>query len=467
MAAAAKKLTMLVVDDDKDFRESLVSTLEECGYIVVSVSDGLLAQAELKKKHEFALICSDIRMPNLGGLELFESVKDLKIPFIMMTGFSDLIDAKKAHEMGVGEFISKPFTREDLLSAIELCLHDTKSPAADQKKYLDSDYCQIHINDFIMGSKVASDVYIRLSESKYLMIARSSNPLSTDRLESFKAKGLEHLYIPKENFAAYVGFNLSLAKVALSNKVNLSSDQKLKLFKHTTEILLKDAFVNGVDKNSYNSAKSVMESTVQLISDSNDIFSLLDMLKNNSEVVYAHSVGVGVYASLIAKKLGWTSQSTLFKISMAGLFHDIGKKEIPKTILAKPRVDMNLQEIKTYESHTIRGKEILSSISGIPEEVVFAALQHHESLSGRGFPYQTPRARIQPVSRLITLGNEFCHLVLKTPSSSKTSSAHEALNQIYQFHREDVDLTFLKALMEIFEFPIPADLRQIRKFKED
>ncbi|MBL7544498.1 MAG: HD domain-containing protein [Bdellovibrionaceae bacterium] len=190
------------------------------------------------------------------------------------------------------------------------------------------------------------------------------------------------------------------------------------------------------------------------------------MLKNHSDLIYAHSLAVGVYASLIARQLGWRSQSTLFKISMAGLFHDIGKKEIPKTILEKARMDMTQEEVKIYESHTVRGKEILSQVPGIPEEVVFAAAQHHESMAGCGFPFQIPRFRIQPISRLICIANEFCNLVLKSPNKEDVSTAHEALLKIYTYKKEDVELSFLKALMEIFNYPVPADLLKLSKSKD-
>ncbi|MBL7544497.1 MAG: response regulator [Bdellovibrionaceae bacterium] len=260
---ATKKI--LVVDDDTDLRNAIAHTLMEAGYKTIQAENGKQALEMIQQCADLNLICSDIRMPVMTGIELFDNVKNHKIPFIMMTGFSELIDAPKAHSMGVNEFISKPFTQEDLLSAIELCLHDDLSSEVSTKRDLDSEYCRIQIEDFIMGSKVSSDVFLRLSESKYLMIARSSNPLSRERLESFKSKGLLYLYIPKTNFAAYVGFNLKLAKVAMSKRAPISSDQKLHLFKHTTEILLKDSFVNGVDKETYTTGKNIMESTVQIL----------------------------------------------------------------------------------------------------------------------------------------------------------------------------------------------------------
>lgn len=457
---------ILVVDDDTDLRNAISHTLSKAGYKTIQAENGKQALEMIQNTPDLNLVCSDIRMPIMTGIELFDNVKALKIPFIMMTGFSELIDAHKAHSMGVNEFISKPFTHEDLLSAVELSLHDSQSLDDKTKKNLDTDYCRIQIEDFIMGSKVSSDVFLRLSESKYLLIARSSNPLSRERLESFKNKGLQYLYISKNNFAAYVGFNLKLAKVAMGKRAPISADQKLHLFKHTTEILLKDSFVNGVDKDAYMTGKDIMESTVQLLSESDDIFTLFDMLKKHSDLIYAHSMAVGVYASLIARQLGWKSQSTLFKISMAGLFHDIGKKEIPLEILEKNRMNMTQEEIKIYESHTVRGKEILTQVPGIPEEVVFAAVQHHESIAGCGFPFQTQRSRIQPISRLICIANEFCNLVLKAPNKEDVSTAHEALLKIYTYKKDDVELSFLRVLMEIFNYPVPADLAKLQKFKD-
>lgn len=460
---------ILLVDDDQDVRESLLDIIESGGYQVVSAENGLDGLEKYKsEKGNFNLVISDIRMPKMDGVKFFESLAEIKsadLPFIMMTGFSEFMDAQKAHQMGVDEFITKPFTREELLGVIEVVLQSGEERK--NKKIEDSfGYCGVSIDDFLMGSKVQCDVFLRLSPEKYLLIARSNAPLSKERLDVFKKRGLEKLYIRDADFANFVGFNLKLAKAAASANIPMQTKQKINVLKNASQVYLSNAFVQGVDKEAYASGKELMLSTVSVVSQSNDMLSLLEMLQGHNEIVYAHSLAVGVYCSLIAKSIGWTSPQSLFKISMAGLFHDIGKKELPAELLNKARPEMTAEEVKLYESHPVRGQKILSQIDGVPEEVIQTALQHHENMLGSGFPHGLSAIKLQPLSMLIGLGNLFCEFVLRKDSEGNLTKAHDALDYIHKFHQDDYDPVFLKALMGIFNFPVPADLeRKVRVVK--
>ena len=156
---------------------------------------------------------------------------------------------------------------------------------------------------------------------------------------------------------------------------------------------------------------------------------MLDVLNSHADFVYAHSLGVSMYGVLLARALGWLSPQTAFKVSIAGLYHDIGKKEIPRAILEKPRFQMTLEERTIYETHPTRGKEILEAIKSVPTEVVEVAYQHHENILGTGFPRKLRKMSIHPMANLIAIVDRFCELAIKSPYSSGMTAA-EALSQI-------------------------------------
>jgi putative nucleotidyltransferase with HDIG domain len=185
------------------------------------------------------------------------------------------------------------------------------------------------------------------------------------------------------------------------------------------------------------------------------------MLRKNNDATYAHCLGVSLYAALMAKQVGWTSASTIFKISMAGLLHDIGKKEIPARVLMKTRIEMTPEEVQLYETHPTRGRDLLSQVSCVPEEVIVAAAQHHENMSGLGFPYRIPRVKIHPFAKIILVADEFCHLALHGPTGQGLHP-HEALKKIFETRSQDFDPIFVRALMEIFKYPVPENLKRLR-----
>ena len=115
---------ILVVDDDATLRHALRIILMKENYNVTEAEDGKVAQ-ELMEKADFDLVISDIKMPRLDGVALFEWNKKTKnIPTILITGFSDLLETQEAFNLGVKEFLAKPFDAKEILKAIHCLLSE-------------------------------------------------------------------------------------------------------------------------------------------------------------------------------------------------------------------------------------------------------------------------------------------------------------------------------------------------------
>jgi two-component system response regulator AtoC len=101
------KKKILIIEDDNSSRESLVSFLEECGYIVISTGDGLKG-LELMKKDKPDLVITDNRLPNIDGIELAcinESFSN-KIPFIITSAYDSMKEL--ISKLNVISFLEKP-----------------------------------------------------------------------------------------------------------------------------------------------------------------------------------------------------------------------------------------------------------------------------------------------------------------------------------------------------------------------
>jgi two-component system, NtrC family, C4-dicarboxylate transport response regulator DctD len=110
---------VFLVDDDKDLRRATAQTLELAGHTVSAF--GRAAEALDALPADFAgVVVSDIRMPEIDGLELFERVRsrDADLPVILITGHGDIPMAVQAIQNGVYDFIAKPFATERLLQSL-------------------------------------------------------------------------------------------------------------------------------------------------------------------------------------------------------------------------------------------------------------------------------------------------------------------------------------------------------------
>jgi response regulator RpfG family c-di-GMP phosphodiesterase len=111
---------ILVVDDEKVIREILSDFLSLEGYLVRAVEDGVEALKELQRR-SYNLVISDLKMPNMGGLELIERITHLQIPVltVIMTGFGTVETAIEAMKQGAYDYILKPFKVEEVVHIVQ------------------------------------------------------------------------------------------------------------------------------------------------------------------------------------------------------------------------------------------------------------------------------------------------------------------------------------------------------------
>ena len=116
---------ILVIDDEKLITDSLLKLLKRENYEVEIAHSGAKA-FELIKTNDFNLIISDIRMPDMNGIEIIKNIrKYLKqkkknaIPEILITGYATQENMDEAEKLNVVDYIYKPFNINDLLNTIK------------------------------------------------------------------------------------------------------------------------------------------------------------------------------------------------------------------------------------------------------------------------------------------------------------------------------------------------------------
>jgi len=122
--AVAEEQTIVVVDDDKVFRDSLGDLFNSVGFKVkLFGSAAELLDGELLPDMVSCLVL-DVRLPGLGGLDFQSelSKENASIPVIFMTGHGDIPMSVKAMKAGAVDFLTKPFRDQDMLDAVTIAL---------------------------------------------------------------------------------------------------------------------------------------------------------------------------------------------------------------------------------------------------------------------------------------------------------------------------------------------------------
>ena len=120
---------ILVVDDERDVREVVKTTLQKNGYQVVEATDGVEAYAAAAGKPD--LIVLDLMLPKLNGFEVLEKLKENPqtsyIPVVILTARGQAQDETRALRSGVTDYMTKPWSADELADRVRIALDQRRN----------------------------------------------------------------------------------------------------------------------------------------------------------------------------------------------------------------------------------------------------------------------------------------------------------------------------------------------------
>ena len=130
-------ITVLVVDDEARMRKLIKDFLMQKGYSILEAGDGEEALKIFEEnQNKIKLILLDVMMPKLDGWSVLRQIRqNSKVPIIMLTARGEEQDELFGFELGVDEYISKPFSPKILVARVEAILKRTSPELKEQKDY--------------------------------------------------------------------------------------------------------------------------------------------------------------------------------------------------------------------------------------------------------------------------------------------------------------------------------------------
>ncbi|SDZ91816.1 DNA-binding response regulator, OmpR family, contains REC and winged-helix (wHTH) domain [Lachnospiraceae bacterium NK3A20] len=125
---------ILVVDDESRMRKLVGDFLRKSGYEVLEAGDGEEALEVYDTNRDIALIILDVMMPKLDGYEVTRRIReDSKVPIIMLTAKSEERDELQGFDLGIDEYVTKPFSPKTLVARVEAILRRTGQSSARER----------------------------------------------------------------------------------------------------------------------------------------------------------------------------------------------------------------------------------------------------------------------------------------------------------------------------------------------
>ncbi|PGS68378.1 response regulator transcription factor [Bacillus cereus] len=146
-----KNYQILVVEDDQEIQELIKQFLMTQQYKVIVASDGLEGMKQFNKQ-SFDLILLDVMMPNLNGFEVAKMIRSQSnIPIIMLTALEEEQDQMKGFDLGIDDYITKPFSFHVLMRRVEAVLRRSNNQITDnhfvfRELHVDGDAYKVYVN---------------------------------------------------------------------------------------------------------------------------------------------------------------------------------------------------------------------------------------------------------------------------------------------------------------------------------
>jgi two-component system OmpR family response regulator len=179
---------ILVVDDDPEIRQLLLTYLEKNGYRVTTAGDGS-AMWQVLERTRIDLVVLDIMLPGEDGLELCRRLRARsRLPIIMLTARGDEMDRVLGLEIGADDYLAKPFSARELLARIKVVLRRFRELPVDP---LEESAERLHFSGWTLDTRAqhligADGVVVPLSQAEYrllhVLLTHANRALTRDQL---------------------------------------------------------------------------------------------------------------------------------------------------------------------------------------------------------------------------------------------------------------------------------------------
>lgn len=402
---------ILVVDDEADIRDIYEMILRRAFPLdVVAAESGSEALEIIKSRGKPEIVISDYRMPNGDGLFLYKSLLDqkLNVPFVICsTDASTLLKEKFPDVYG---YIEKPKITGPVVEIVDSLISRVQSPPA---------YVPVRISTLLRWGSASSDLFMKLSESKFIKVINGDEAFIPADAERFLSKKVQHLYITFNDAETYIKrFEQNITMVI--NSESKETDMSV-LTLESMENVQKFAAVLGWTPEVLSAAKHAVSLAVKAVSSEPNIMKLVRQKLEDPSSKYSSHVGVLALVTCgFCQQLGWVSESTQMKLGLAALMHDISidEKKYEKITTwndaASDSADKRA-EIQKYKNHPIDAAALVQSMKNVPADVDQIILQHHERVDGSGFPRGLGHGRISPMASVFIIVEDLISFLEDAP----------------------------------------------------
>lgn len=281
-------------------------------------------------------------------------------------------------------------------------------------------YCRMSLKTLLArNERLHFDVYIKLGDEKYLKVLNAEDKFELPEFERFQAKGVEHLYLLRGDFFSVMDDLLKKAH-ALSSSPSTTEEEAIHASSAIFDLVQNAFHVEGFTPQVRKLAESSISLAVHCAKRKTALSLLLSRLdESRGSYINWHTTALSFICCKMATLLGWESDSTFYKISLAAILHDLplGRDELAALQTRDEVMKSGLSETEKVHvlKHPIDAARLAATVEETASDVGFILEQHHERQDGGGFPAMLDHKDISPISALFIISHDIVNTMFKSP----------------------------------------------------
>jgi len=434
-------MKIILMVEDMDVRAMVAFALEQkFKAVVIEASSPKDYAAVVKKESGIALAIIDVLDPTTV---FFRDVGLPNADMPCVLSVDEAPEKNKNYLKNVLGTVARARLVDDLYVLISKLIQDGKlkieaASSSDAEKSSDQDLCRIRTDLLIRVSPLKADIYIKLSEKKYVRLFQEGDVFDKADLEKYMVKkNVRYMYLRSNQTSEFIEkFKEDLFKMLARNNLTMKEVGEVSESVHETVQELISTLgmtpeVQEVVKANVHIAMKLMNSNPRLA----DILSRLT--KDKTQYISTHSMMLGNLACSLAAAMHWSSETTYFKLNLAAFLHDISLKNnelaAVQTLqeLEMKKLQFTDEEIQAYKTHPFKGSELAKQFNEIPPDVDTVIMQHHEQPDGTGFPRAAGHSRINPLSTIFIVAHDLLLFIYKSEGNWKMENFIKTVEEKY------------------------------------
>lgn len=347
----------------------------------------------------------------------------------------------------------KVFKEDGLLAGIDEGLRQiAAAPAITGGDDPDAAYLPVSVPLFLRVNPIPADTFVKLSGSRFVKVFHKGATFTAeDRKKYFDDKKISNFFLRRDEAPSmHAQLNQMLAKM-IKSMPRLVKEVPKPTPEQAVAVIHDLARNLGFTPEVQKLVKANMDVVMKEMQESPSLAGVLsNMERNKDKYITAHSQLLAEVSCALAIAMEWGSDTSLKKITMASLLHDMcltdqklcAVKDV--TELEKRRDEFSLEEMEEYKSHPKRAALLIQGMKEVPADVDKIVYQHHELPKGTGFPAAVSHVHIHPLAATLMVAHDLVDWVLDHAGPPDMAAFSET-------YREKYSVGAFKKIMKVLE----------------